>query len=168
MKLRFVIVTLALCLLLAGVVSAEIPTTKVTGKITVPANSVVVTPPAAYTPWNLTFGKVNEITAGDIHVVSNCNYTLAVQASTGGYMIGEAGPAMSFPTLKYPILVYNGMATGKNTWSPIEGTNRTELVIYTGGPGTVDIPLKLRQDLHPDDADKVDPKIVLSYVVHIL
>jgi hypothetical protein len=152
-------------LLIIGVACAdEIGTTKVTGKIIVPQNSVVVTPPAAYTPWNLTFDKPNIITAGDIHVVSNCNYVLYLKGSTGGYMIGEQGPAMSFPTLKDPLLVY----VGNNTWSTIEGTGRTQLEIYRGVPGTVNIPLKLRQDLEPGDADKIDPKIVLSYAVTIL
>jgi hypothetical protein len=161
---KLILVLAMLALLFIGTVTAgEIPTTSVTGKIIVPANSVVVTPPAAYTPWNLTYDKVNILTAGDIHVVANCDYTLYLLASTGGYMIGEQGPAMSFPTLKYPVLVF----VGNNTWSPVEGTNRTQLVIWNGHPGTVDIPLKLRQDLHPDDADKIDPKIVFSYAVTI-
>jgi hypothetical protein len=162
---KFMLVLVIAALLLIGTVSAnDIGTTAITGKIIVPQKTVTVTAPPAYTPWNLTFGKVNEITAGDIHVVANCDYTLYLLGSTGGYMIGEQGPAMTFPTLKYPVLVY----VGNNTWSPIEGTGRTQLAIYNGHAGTVDIPLKLRQDLHPDDADKINPKIVLSYSVQVL
>ena len=161
---KLILVLAMLALLFVGTACAgEIPTTSVTGKIIVPEKSVVVTPPASYTPWNLSYDKVNILTAGDIHIVANCDYTLYIMGSTGGYMIGEEGSAMSFPTLKYPVLVY----TGNNTWSPIQGTNRVQLAIHNGKPGTVDIPLKLRQDLHPDDADKINPKIVFSYAVTI-
>jgi hypothetical protein len=162
---KLLLISLIVCALLIGSACAADPiTTSVTGKITAPPNTVTVTPPPAYTPWNLQFGKVNEITAGDIHIVSNCNYTLAVQASTGGYMIGEGGPAMTFPTLATPVYIF----AGGNTWAPAEGKGRTELVIYTGKPGTVDIPLKLRQELEPQDADKINPKIVFTFVTHIL
>ena len=164
MKLRFVFVAvLIISLLCIGSVSAnDLPVTKVVGSIQAPANSVVITPPAANTPWNLSFDKPNEITLGDIHIVANCNYTLAVQGSTGGYMIGEEGSAMSFPTLKSPVYVWTG--TG---WAPTQASGRTSLTIYTGHPGTVDVPLKLRQELSPEDAGIISPTIMLWYVVTI-
>ena len=160
---KFILVLALLALLLIGTACAnDLPATKVVGNIQPPVNTVVVTPPAANTPWNLSFDKPNEITLGNIHVVANCNYTLAVQGSTGGYMIGEEGSAMSFPTLKSPVYVWTG--TG---WAPTQAAGRTSLNIYTGHPGTVDIPLKLRQELSPEDADKINPTMVLWYVVTI-
>jgi len=79
-------------------------------------------------------------------------------------MIGEAGQAMSFPTLKNPVLVFDG-----TSFKPIEdwqgSTHITSLVIYKGHAGTVDIPIRLQQILVPTDSDKVNPTIVLGYVV---
>ena len=150
-------------MMLIGCASADLITTSVTGKIAAPPNTVTITPPPAYTPWNLAFGSPNEITMGSIHVVANCNYTISIAGSTGGYLIGEQGAAMTFPTLKNPVLVWTG-----TTWAPTQSGNQTEVVIYQGQAGTVDIPLKLRQTLDASDADKTNPKIVFYFNSHIL
>jgi hypothetical protein len=146
------------------------PTTKVVGKIINPTPTpeivkfVTVTPPSALV-WNLdmTNPNDNEITVGVVNVVSNCNYILRVQGSTGGYMIGENGPAMTFPTLQQPVLVFDGYK-----FSPIESSDETSLEIHAGKSGNENIPFKLRQILVPEDADKVNPTIVFTYITDIL
>lgn len=150
--------------------TAEYKTTKVIGSIhgvSEPVvKSVVITPPTGTVPWDLDMSNPNnnQITIGSVHVVANCDYTLSIQGSTGGYLIGEAGQAMSLPTLKNPVLVWNGTA-----FRPIEdwqgSTHITSLVIYKGNAGTVDIPIRLQQILVPGDEDKISPTIVLGYVV---
>ncbi len=165
MKVNFLILTVVIIsLLFIGGVSADTPTTKVIGNIIVPEPSVVITPPPTPLIWNLDMSNPNnnEITLGDARVVANCNYNVAIRGSTGGYMIGESGPAMSFPTLRNPVLVWDG-----TQFSRIESGNSTELVIYSGHSGTVDIPIKLQQVLVPEDADKINPTIVLSFVSYI-
>jgi hypothetical protein len=143
------------------------PITKVTGKIIVPeepVKTVTITPPGPFT-WNLdmTNPNNNEIVIGDAHVTANCNYILSIQGSTGGYMIGTSGEAMSIATLHNPVLVYNGAS-----FLPIErfvdGIKVTSLPIYTGTSGDVNVPIKLQQIMDPSDADKVDPTIVFTYL----
>jgi hypothetical protein len=154
-------------LLIIGTACADTQTNKVVGTITQPAKSVVISPiPGPAIAWNLSLDNKNnnEINLGSIRVNANCDYTISIQGSTGGYLIGEAGQAMSFPTLKNPVLVFDG-----TSFKPIEdwqgSTHITSLVIYKGHAGTVDIPIRLQQVLTPDDANKINPTIVLGYVV---
>jgi hypothetical protein len=138
-------------------------TSKVIARITPRlVKTVIITPPAGPANWDLSANNENnnQVTIGNIHIVANCDYTLSIQGSTGGYLIGEAGPAMSFPTLKNPVLVWDG-----TKFSRIEKNGSTSLPIYSGHPGTVDVPLRLQQVLVTEDADKINPTIVFSYVV---
>ena len=137
-------------------------TTKVIGKIVKETNSVVITPPTGTVPWDLDMSNPNnnQITVGSVHVVANCDYILYVKGSTGGYLIGEQGTAMVLPTLKNPVLVWDGTAFNR-----IEKNGSTQLAIYSGHSGTVDVPIKLQQILTPTDANINNPTIVLSYEV---
>jgi hypothetical protein len=146
-------------------------THKVTGKIVVPAEPakyVNITPPGAFT-WDLTVNDPNDnqITVGNVHVSANCDYELYIQGSTGGYMIGTGGAAMTFPTLKNPVLVFDGI-----DFLPIESwagsTHITALPIYHGSSGESDVPIILKQVVVPEDADKTDPTIVFSYIYETL
>jgi hypothetical protein len=140
------------------------PTTyssKVIGRIVPRAvKTVTITPPAGPTNWDLSSGNENnnEVNIGNIHIVANCDYVLYMWGSTGGYLIGEEGAAMTFPTLKNPLLVWNG-----SKFSRLQNGNSTQLAIYTGHPGTVDVPIRLQQVITPQDADKKNPTIVLWY-----
>lgn len=146
------------------------PTTKVIGKIntTEVAKSVTITPPGEFV-WDLALSNPNnnQITIGNVSAVANCNYVLSIQGSTGGYMIGSEGKAMTLPMLQNPVLVYNGIE-----FLPIErtvnGVRETSLPIYTGASGVASIPVKLQQVLTPADADKTDPTIVFMYIVQTL
>lgn len=162
MKVNFLILaTVIVSLLVIGGVSADTPTTKVVGNITgIPEKSVTITPPPQPLVWNLDMSNPNnnQITVGEIHVVANCDYQLVIRGSTGGYMIGEQGAAMTFPTLKNPVYVWDGIGFGA-----IENGGSTQLVIYNGHAGTVDVPLKLQQVLAPQDADKINPTIVFYF-----
>lgn len=167
MKVNFLVLAMVIVsLLFIGGVSADTPTTKVVGTITgIPEKTVTITPPPTPLIWNLDMSNPNnnQITVGDIHIVANCDYQLVIRASTGGYMIGEQGAAMTFPTLKNPVYVWDG--TG---FSAIENGGSTQLVIYNGHAGTVDVPLKLQQVLAAQDADKKSPTIVFSFDTIIL
>jgi len=136
------------------------PTTKVIGKIIKEPNSVIITPPTSNVPWDLSMNSNNEKNIGNVHVVANCDYILYIRGSTGGYLIGEQGEAATIPTLKNPVLVWDG-----STFNKIEKNGATQLAIYNGHAGTVDVPIRLQQVLTTSDANIIDPTIVLSYVV---
>jgi hypothetical protein len=164
---KLLLISLIVCALLIGSVCADTQTNKVVGAIAKAEKTVTISPiPGPAIPWNLTMDNKNnnEINLGSIRVNANCDYTLSIQGSTGGYLIGEAGQAMSLPTLKNPVLVWNG-----TKFLPIEdwqgSTHITSLVIYKGHAGTVDIPIRLQQILVTGDEDKISPTIVLGYVV---
>lgn len=146
--------------------TTEYKTTKIIGSIhaTPPVvKSVVITPPTGTVPWDLSMSGNNEITIGSVHIVANCDYTLYIRGSTGGYLIGEQGAAMTFPTLKNPVLVFDG-----TTFNRIEKNGATQLAIYNGHAGTVDVPIKLQQILTSNDVSIINPTIVLSYDYTIL